>query len=57
MFPGFSEDTVRFFLDIRFHNNKTFMEAHRDEYKKIVQEPFFALIDVSSIFALQYKSR
>ena len=45
MFPGFSEDTVRFFLDIRFHNNKAFMEAHRDEYKKIVQEPFFALID------------
>ena len=45
MFPGFSEDTVRFLLDIRFHNNKTFMEAHRDEYKKIVQEPFFTLID------------
>ena len=45
MFPGFTEDTVRFLLDIRFHNNKTFMEAHRDEYKKIVQEPFFALID------------
>ena len=45
MFPGFSEDTVRFFLDIRFHNSKAFMEAHRDEYKKIVQEPFFALID------------
>ena len=45
MFPGFTEDTVRFLLDIRFHNNRAFMEAHRDEYKKIVQEPFFALID------------
>ena len=45
LFPGFSEDTVQFLLDIRFHNNKAFMEAHREEYKKTVQEPFFALID------------
>ena len=45
MFPGFSEDTVRFLLDIRFNNNKAFMEAHRSEYQRVVQEPFFALIE------------
>lgn len=45
MFPGFNEDTIRFFLDIRFHNDKSFMHAHHDDYVKLVQEPFYALID------------
>ena len=45
MFPGFSEDTVRFFMDIRFNNNREFMHAHKEEYKALVQEPFYALID------------
>ncbi len=45
MFPGFSEDTVRFLLDIRFNNYKAYMEARRDEYKAVVQAPFYAFID------------
>ncbi|MBQ8081045.1 MAG: DUF2461 domain-containing protein [Clostridia bacterium] len=45
MFPGFTEDTVRFFLDIRFHNETGFMHAHHDEYVEKVQKPFYALIE------------
>lgn len=45
MFSGFSDDTLRFFLDIRFHNEKSFMDAHRAEYIRVVRTPFFELID------------
>ena len=32
-------------MDIRFHNDKSFMQAHHDEYIACVQQPFYALID------------
>lgn len=45
MFSGFRDETIRFFLDIRFHNDKSFMDAHRDEYVRKVRTPFFDLIE------------
>ncbi len=45
MFSGFSSKTSEFFLDIRFHNSKEFMDAHRDEYYQAVRAPFYALIE------------
>lgn len=45
MFQGFTEDTIRFFLDIRFHNDVSFYRAHEDEYRKYVKEPFYRFID------------
>ena len=45
MFDGFPEETVRFFLELRFHNDASFFNAHRDEYEKYVREPFYAFID------------
>ncbi len=45
MFTGFPEETIRFFLSLRFHNDATFFDAHRDEYEKYVRAPFYAFID------------
>jgi len=45
MFEGFPEETIRFFLDLRFHNEAAFFNAHRDEYERNVREPFYAFIE------------
>ena len=45
MFQGFTEDTVRFFLDLRFHNNTAWFHEHHEEYRKIVVQPFYELIE------------
>ncbi len=44
MFTGFPEETIRFFLELRFHNEATFFNAHRDEYEHSVREPFYGFI-------------
>ena len=44
MFTGFTEETTRFFLDIRFHNSAEYFQANRDRYVRDVQTPFYALI-------------
>ena len=45
MFSGFPEETLRFFLDLRFHNSATWFHEHREEYLNYVQAPFYALIE------------
>ena len=45
MFSGFPEETIRFFLDIRFHNEVSFYKAHEDEYQTFVKKPFYSLIE------------
>ncbi len=45
MFEGFSQKTITFFMDIRFHNNKQFMDENRERYFTDVRAPFYALID------------
>lgn len=45
MFEGFPEETIRFFLDLRFHNDAAFFNANRDRYEKSVREPFYAFIE------------
>ena len=44
MFPGFTQDTVQFFLDLRFHNEVPYMHARHDDYVRQVQQPFYQLI-------------
>ena len=44
MFSGFPEETIRFFLGLRFHNDASYFNAHRDEYEAYVKEPFFQFI-------------
>lgn len=45
MFSGFPEETIRFFLDIRFHNETSYYKAHEQEFQTFVKEPFYAFID------------
>lgn len=45
MFQGFPEETIRFFLDLRFHNEVPWFHAHREEYEAYVREPFRAFIE------------
>ena len=45
MFTGFSEDTISFFLDLKFHNNATYFHENHDRYVEVVQRPFYEFIE------------
>ena len=45
MFTGFTDETVRFFMDLKFHNNIEFFHANHDRYVETVQHPFYEMID------------
>lgn len=45
MFYGFGKELIPFFLDIRFHNNKAFMDENRERYLRDVRAPFYAFIE------------
>ena len=45
MFDGFSDETIQFFLDLKFHNNTTYFHENHDRYVQYVQAPFYAFID------------
>lgn len=45
MFTGFTEETIRFFLDLRFHNNSAYFHENHDRYIEQVQQPFYAFIN------------
>ena len=45
MFTGFTDETLQFFLDLKFHNNTAFFHQEHDRYVETVQQPFYALID------------
>lgn len=42
-FTGFSAETIDFLWELRFNNNKEFMEANRERYRAVLKEPFDAL--------------
>lgn len=44
MFAGFTDETVQFFLDLRFHNYTAYFHEQHDRYVSDVQQPFYALI-------------
>ncbi|MBI2411254.1 MAG: DUF2461 domain-containing protein [Candidatus Kerfeldbacteria bacterium] len=43
-FQRFSEQTIQFLGDLQSHNNKTWFEAHREDYQQFVLEPLQALV-------------
>ncbi len=45
MFSGFSDDTIQFFLDLRFHNYADYFHNNHNRYVECVQKPFYDLID------------
>ena len=44
MFQGFGKELIPFFLDLRFHNDKSFMDANRERYLQCVRQPFYDFI-------------
>lgn len=45
MFQGYSNETIEFFLAIRFNNNRPFFLENRDWYLRAVREPSIALAE------------
>lgn len=45
MFSGFTDETVKFLLDLKFHNNTEFFHANHDRYVETVQTPFYEFIE------------
>ena len=44
MFTGFNDETLRFFLDLKFHNNSDYFHLQHDRYIHDVQRPFYDFI-------------
>ena len=57
MFSGFSDETIRFFLDLKFHNNTTFFHEQHDRYVENVQSVFYELIEALSPDMLKIDSQ
>ena len=45
MFTGFTDDTVRFLMDLKFHNNTTYFHEQHERYIETVQTPFYDMIE------------
>ncbi len=45
MFDGFSDETIQFFLDLRFHNYTGYFHEQHDRYVETVQQFFYSLIE------------
>ena len=45
MFSGFSDETIQFFLDLKFHNNTEYFHSNHERYVNEVQKYFYAMID------------
>ena len=45
MFTGFTDETIRFFLDLKFHNNTEYFHQEHDRYVEEVQQVFYAMIE------------
>ena len=43
MFTGFTDETIQFFLDLKFHNNTPYFHDHHDRYVETVQAPFYEM--------------
>ncbi len=43
-FKGFPPQALRFFSDLKRHNNRPWFQAHKDTYAKAVQEPMVEMI-------------
>ncbi|MPM01564.1 hypothetical protein SDC9_47804 [bioreactor metagenome] len=43
MFQGFTDKTLNFMWNIRFNNEKSWFEAHKDEYKIVLKKPMHEL--------------
>ena len=56
MFTGFTDETIQFFLDLRFHNYTEFFHEQHDRYIETIQRPFYELISDLAPVALRIDS-
>ena len=45
MFTGFTQETIDFFLKLRFNNYTSYFHEHKEEYIEKVRTPFYQLIE------------
>ena len=45
MFQGFTKQTIDFLWNIRFNNNKSWFEDHKDEYNTVLKKPMNELAE------------
>ena len=45
MFSGFTDETIQFFLDLKFHNNTAYFHSNHERYTENVQYPFYEFIN------------
>lgn len=45
MFTGFTDETIRFFMDLKFHNYTDYFHQEHDRYVETVQSLFYEFID------------
>lgn len=57
MFTGFTDETMQFFLDLRFHNSQTYFHENHDRYVAVVQKPFYDFIDALAPTMLEIDPR
>ena len=44
-FKGFSPKTIEYLRNVRVNNSKVWYEAHREDYKQFVRQPFMDLVE------------
>ena len=44
MFTGFTDETVQFLMDLKFHNSTDFFHTNHQRYVETVQTPFYEMI-------------
>lgn len=45
MFDGFTKETGEFLWELAFHNERPWFQAHKEQYERVLHEPFRALAD------------
>ena len=45
MFEGFTRETSDFLWDLTFHNERPWFQEHREQYMRVLHEPFHALAE------------
>ncbi len=55
MFQGFSKEASDFLWELTFHNERPWFQEHKDQYLRVLHEPFHALAeDTASIMTADY---
>ena len=55
MFEGFTRETSEFLWELTFHNERSWFQEHKDQYLRVLHEPFHALAeDTLSVMAADY---